>query len=226
MMEDVVLEEVQDLFKDEATRKKNGFCTCSQCHMDVACYVLNRIKPRYVISGRGLAHLQTGYQEKLQRDADLASLIHQGIEHVMGAKRPYFPHEREQEESAPKGPFFNFPHITGRLFNSVNFEPICGVKISLLESGKLVKMVDSNWQNPYMCVPPTAGIFSFWPYPRSAEVTGQQSQFELEILVDEADYEPFRHYFTVTLEARDSFLELGSGDRVYSLKDLYLNPGK
>ncbi len=226
MMEDIVLEKVHEFFQEEETREESGFCTCSQCRMDVACYVLNRIKPVYMISGRGLAYFQTDYKERLQREADLVSQIRQGIEHVMAAKRPHFPHEQEKEVSMPKGPFFNFPHITGRFFNSVNFEPMCGVKISLLENGKLVKMVDFNWQNPYLCVPPTAGIFSFWPYPKSAEFVGQKSQVELEILVDEDDYEIFHHYFTVSLEARGSFLELGSGDRVHSMKDLYLNPDK
>ena len=57
VMEDIVSDEVNKLF-DEAEQKKEDWvtCTCIQCRHDVMCYVLNRIKPRYIKSGRGLAH--------------------------------------------------------------------------------------------------------------------------------------------------------------------------
>jgi len=87
-------------------------------------------------------------------------------------------------------------------------------------------MVDPTWQNPYQTVPSTAGIFSFWPYPSPSEAVGQQKDFELEILVDEALFETFRHYFIITLVAKENFLDLSSSERVYSLPDLYLIPGK
>ena len=226
LMEDIVLEMIDEVFRDENAKKKKDFCTCPQCRLDVACYVLNRITPLYMISGRGLAHLQVDYQEKLQREADLASLIHRGIEHVSAARRPHFPHADQEEEAEPKGPFFNFPQITGRLFNSENFEPISGIDVSLLDNGEPVRMVDLNWQNPYLIVSNTAGVFSFWPYPRSAETVGEKKSFDLEIIVDDAAYKPFRHYFKLLLQARETFLDLSWDERVYSLPDLYLIAGK
>ena len=57
VMEDLVYDEVNKLF-DEAEEKKESWltCSCMQCRVDTMCYVLNRLKPRYIKSGRGLAH--------------------------------------------------------------------------------------------------------------------------------------------------------------------------
>ncbi len=226
LMEDIVLEHVNDVFQDEEARQRKGFCTCSQCRMDVACYVLNRTRPFYMLSGRGLAHLQMDYQEKLQREADLVSLVHKGIDHVSQAKRPHFPHHDDQAASPPRGPFFNFPQITGRLFNSVTFEPAAGVEVALLDGEELVAMVDSNWQNPYPMVSRTAGVFTFWPHPRPAAAPGDRIAVELEVAVEAAGFAPFHHYFGVELESGELFLELPVGQRVLNLPDLYLIPEK
>ena len=236
MMEDIVLEQVQQIFQDEEAQQRKGFCTCAQCKLDVACFVLGRIPSLYMVSGRGLARLQGDYQKKLQREADLVSLVHQGIDRVNQAKRPDFTHEEDEAgASVPEGHFFNFPQITGRLLNSVSFEPICAIEVTLLKDGKPMAMVDPNWQNPCRIVANTPGVYSFWPYPESADELKRQLDqeaeyeprvFEFEIVVDDPAYQPFRHYFRLDLRARESFLALGSMERVTTLKDLYLNPGK
>ncbi len=235
MMEDIVLEQVQQIFQDEETKQRKDFCTCAQCNLDVACFVLNRIQSLYMISGRGLARLHGDYQKKLQREADLVSLVHQGIDRVNRAKRPDFTHEDEAVESVPEGRFFNFPQITGRLLNSVSFEPICAIEVTLLKDGKPMAMVDPNWQNPCRIVANTPGVYSFWPYPESADDADRQLDqeaeaeprvFEFEIVVDDPAYQPFRHYFRLDLGEIEGFLALGSTERVNTLKDLYLNPGK
>lgn len=223
-MEDVVSEKVKEVFSDEETKVKKNFCTCSQCLLDVSCFVLNRIQPVYMLSGRGLAHMQSHYQEKLQQQADLVSLIREGIDHVAGAKRPHFSHGREDEKILPEGFFYNFPQITGRIFNSVNFEPVCGAAVSLLFEGEAVVMVDSNWQNPYTIVRNTAGIFSFWPYPQVSEASSLKKSYEFELQVENTGFETLRHYFELAVESREGFLNLSGGDKIFTVKDLYLNP--
>ncbi|MBQ2571571.1 MAG: late competence development ComFB family protein, partial [Treponema sp.] len=34
-------------------------CDCENCRKDTICYVLNRIPPRYILSGRGVTHAST-----------------------------------------------------------------------------------------------------------------------------------------------------------------------
>ena len=57
LMEDFVYNEVNKVF--DAAKEKNEpwfTCNCMQCRLDTVCFVLNRIKPRYTASGRGMAH--------------------------------------------------------------------------------------------------------------------------------------------------------------------------
>jgi len=223
-MEDVVLKKVKEVFSDEETNVKKDFCSCSQCFLDVSCYVLNRIQPVYMLSGRGLAHMQSHYQEKLQQQADLVSLIREGIDHVTGAKRPHFSHRREDDKLLPEGFFYNFPQITGRLFNSVNFEPVSGVAVSLLFEGESMAMVDSNWQNPYTIVQNTAGIFSFWPYPQVSKASALKKSYEFELQVENTGFETLRHYFELAIVSRTGFLNLSGTDKIFAVKDLYINP--
>ena len=52
-VEDIVITRVDEIFKtlDEEGNKK--FCTCNQCRLDVICYVLNRLRPHYIVSHKG-----------------------------------------------------------------------------------------------------------------------------------------------------------------------------
>ena len=57
--EDVVfkaIEEICDVIeKGDPTHK---ICTCYQCRLDTACFVLNRIAPYYIISNRWVARVE------------------------------------------------------------------------------------------------------------------------------------------------------------------------
>jgi len=78
IMESIVLDTVNEIFED---KRKEGFemADCLQCRLDVACYVLNRIKPEYIISGRGLLHFEENYHELIQTKVDMVTLINAGI---------------------------------------------------------------------------------------------------------------------------------------------------
>ena len=225
-LEYMVLEKVNEIFTEEEAGQSMHFCTCHQCRLDVACYVLNRITPLYTVSGRGLAHLESDYQDKLQREADIVSLIKKGIDHVSNAKRPHFPHADEKEKETPEGPFYNFPQIVGRIFNSTNFEPVFDVSVSLLLNGEIVRMVNPNWQNPYIIVSNASGVYSFWSYPESADAKGLERDFELELAVDDPAFAPLRHYIKITVISSNEFLQYKSGSRIYNVDDLYLVPAK
>ena len=71
IMEDAVKVLVEELFEREDREKRLGYCTCDQCKLDVQCYVLNRVKPEYIVSSRGLAYSEKEGLDKVQRRADL-----------------------------------------------------------------------------------------------------------------------------------------------------------
>jgi len=226
LMEDIVLEKVHEIFEDEnADFKSKGYCTCYQCRLDVACYVLNRIQSKYMTSSRGLAHLRTEFQNNLQKSADLASLINDGIKQVSTTKRPHYDHGEEGKIPSPEGPLYNFPTIIGRLFNGKTFEPMKDITISLGKGGKLVEMIEPSWQNPYYISYKTAGTFLFWPHPVPANSPKAKQIFEFELVVEEqAEYDELHHFFEMNLEAEEEFNEAVHLQRTYKLEDLYLFP--
>jgi competence protein ComFB len=226
--EENVLKAVAEIFEAERAKPRKRFCTCDFCRTDVACYVLNRVPPQYQTSGRGLAHRDIDYQEKLQRDADLVALVYRGIERITEIKRPHGYADADGalfEEQAPEGFFFNYPQVLGRLFNSAKFEPVSGVQVGLLApDGSLMRMTDPRWANPCAISTNTPGIFSFWPMPEKAASSGVQKNVELKIAVDTRDFEQLRHYFTLTLVSVEGYLRYPAGNLGITLPDLFLVP--
>ncbi|MBN2736849.1 MAG: late competence development ComFB family protein [Spirochaetales bacterium] len=226
VMEDIVKEKVNEVFQDERYNKKNHFCTCAQCQNDVVCYVLNNSPPVYIFSGKGATHFKLNYLDNMQNSADLAALIQKGIDRVVMLKRPHFPHDNDQNsyKSRPKGFFFNFPSITGKILNSITFGPVADVYISLNQQGVKMKMINPNWQNPYHIIEKTEGIFTFLPRPVECEKEGIEKDFECELSVFHQDYEPFNHYFSLSLKSEPYFADYYRFEHYYDLKTLYLIP--
>jgi len=227
LMEDLVLSTVDELFDAQALGTTGTWCTCRQCRMDVACFVLNRLKPEYVLSGRGVAYSEQDYQEKLQRGADVVSLVKEGWARINAAPRPNHTRAGDGSGSAGcddsfDGPVFNLRPIMGRLFNGLTFEPISSVEVSLNDEHGLVRMMDSNWLNPYPLVSNTSGTFTFWPFPVGASSIGETRTFSFTIDASPAGFEPLSHYveFTVQAEARP-ICQL-SMQTVHRLPDLYV----
>ena len=102
-MEEFVYETVNEIFEEKA---KSGFplAHCYQCRLDVACYVLNRIKPEYIISGRGLAHYESDYQDHLQTSADIVALVNEGLRKIDARRRPYYANSPQEKQEIPAGP--------------------------------------------------------------------------------------------------------------------------
>ncbi|MCF7928290.1 MAG: late competence development ComFB family protein [Spirochaetales bacterium] len=223
IMEEHVLTLVDQIFKEELFVDQNeDFFSSDQCRLDVACYVLNRIQPMYVVSGRGIAHVSSDYQEKLQREADLVALIRKGITKVQKARRPES--GINTDRSHPGGPYFNIPPIVGRIFHCINFAPARGIRVSLLQDGRMINMMNSNWQNPYTIAEQTAGTYTFWPYPELASEKGQKKNFEFEVSVRESGFEELHYFFNLELEAEEQFVDYYRSEAETHVKDLYLCP--
>jgi competence protein ComFB len=225
LMEDLVKNTVHELFDAEEKGCAGTWCTCRQCRQDVACYVLNRLKPEYVVSGRGVAYVEQDYMEKLQKTADVVSLVREGWSKVNASKRPNHPHICDDPERPMlDGPAFNLPPIMGRLFNGSNFEPVSDVNISLLDAGGLVDMMDSNWQNPCSIVRNTAGTFIFWPRPVVAGNRGESRLFAFTIAARIPGFEDFNHFMELEIVADPAACMQFSMQAVHKLPDLYIFP--
>lgn len=225
LMEDIILEKVHEIFDEEEGLKENkNFCTCYQCRLDVACYVLNRLQPKYMTSSRGLAHLRTEYQTNLQKSADLVATINDGIKQVSSTKRPHYDHQSMEKAPAPEGPLYNFPTIMGRLLNGNTFEPMRDVEATLYKNGTIVEMIEESWQNPYPIIGKTAGTFLFWPHPIQANSPKGAKIFEFELVVNEKGFEELHHFFELDVKAESYFNDSFHMQRTHKLEDLYLFP--
>ncbi|MDR1256342.1 MAG: late competence development ComFB family protein, partial [Spirochaetaceae bacterium] len=224
LFEETVFAAVEAAFKDiNSKNKANVICTCRQCRLDVACYVLNRVKPHYIVSSRGIQHDEQLDIEKQQQAADIASLVYRGIEQVNLNRRPGFKHTPDTEAvGTSAAAYFNIPVIIGRLFNGRTFEPVNGIAVELYMDGQLAVMKDANWQNPCELVKKTEGTFTFWPASVPAGQTGEQKLFNFLIKASLPEMPPLVYYFELPVISEKDQINAVTMNRTHKISDLYL----
>ena len=138
---------------------------------------MNRIPPKYIVSGRGVTHATETLNNK-QFMADVNALILEGMRTVSSTKRPFHTNDRKDcSVTVDNKPSFNFPTFTGAILDGLNFEPIIGALVTIKMDGKPVEMIDKTWSNPYTTCKSTKGTFSFWAKSIEAEKEGEQKKF-------------------------------------------------
>jgi competence protein ComFB len=223
----LVISKVDEIFEaivNDGNKKK--YCVCEQCRMDVCCYVLNRIPPRYVVSSRGVSRILGESFDHQQRTADITTLIHEGFKQVNHNQRPNFAHSGEKSEfdEKPNVPVYNVPTIMGRVFNGDNFAPLSDVEVKLLWNGKLVPMKDGNWQNPCHIVSNTEGNFSFWPAADVASEVNKHKIFEYALELSVAGFETRTHVFKIPVASEILVAGSFTLERTFKLPDIYMFP--
>ena len=223
--EDIVFRMLNEIFDSIAEAgNRERLCLCEQCKMDTVCYILNRIPPRYIVSSRGISHLEKDWAWKQQTRVDVATLAYKGLRLVNHNLRPTSKHgEPAPEEKAPAGKVFDIPTITGRLFDGKTFAPIDGTKVELWGAGKLVAMRNPNWQNPFTLATRTPGAYTFWPAPVPADTPDMNRLFDYHIKIEDPQYETMTHHFKVPAISDDKASAQTSG-KTFKLPDLYLFP--
>lgn len=197
IMESYITNRTNALYDDFA-EMKNSFltCSCENCRLDTICYVLNRVQPKYVVSGRGMTYANLALNGQMKADID--AMIIDGIRVVNAAKRPYH-HQRKLHDTAANTPAFTFPVFMGAVYDGHSFEPLSGVSIELSADGKLVPMEDASWENPTLTYKPAKGSFTFKPASIPAEKEGETREFNFTITIRSADYQPLIYSFTIPL---------------------------
>lgn len=230
-MEDIVLK-----YLDEILEYKKELCKCEQCKLDMVSYALNRVRPMYVVSSRGIIHTENKKKKRIQEEIDVYSTVAEAIEVVSNARRHDIDlknknNKYQQIKAIPDyksktGNFFNFPQIFGRVIDSKTLLPANDVDISIFyDTGKdLVKMFNELWGNPTKIVKPMEGTYTFWPAPIPAEKDGIQKDFQLNMVVTKKDYEPLRKFFLIRVVS-DNFLGKSiNKENLFHIEDLYINP--
>ena len=200
MMEDLVAAEVNGLY-DQIKQASSPWltCDCKNCRLDTISYVLNRIPPKYVVSGRGVTHSNEIFADH-QLIADISAVAMDGIRVISSTKRPFHTLPREEcEAQREENPSYNFPTFAGSVLDGSTFEPISGAKILLKLDGKPVDMVDMTWANPTQTFQSTRGAFTFWAKSIPAVKDGESRKFAFEIEVEVEGYEKSYNYFEVPI---------------------------
>ncbi|MDR2246626.1 MAG: late competence development ComFB family protein [Treponema sp.] len=225
-VEDIVFDHVTEIGNSLEKTKKGELCTCRQCRIDTACYVLNRIKPHYISSNRGVARVEQATIARQQQTAEIVSLIYEGIRQVNHNRRPFIDHgsRKVDPETVLNTPIFSIPIIIGRVFNGRNFEPLPEAAVELFQNGNLVAMKGAAWQNPFIIVPNTEGTFTFWPTFIPAETAAVNKIFDFSVKVAAPNLETLTHFFKIPVTSEIQTTDACLMKRSFKLPNLYLFP--
>lgn len=221
-MEELVYNEVNNLF-DTAKANKTPWltCSCAQCRLDTICYVLNKIPPRYIKSGRGLAYSQLEESiDKSQLFADINKIGLEGMRQVLAKQRPH----STSDSNLPDSPVFNFPTFVGRILDGLTFEPVKNLEILLLLNSKKAESINISWENPYKISSHTPGTFTFWVKPLSAKEENIKKVFPFEIKIEQEGYDSINYFFELGITSESIIRTAYSAEHAFMLPDLHIFP--
>ena len=159
LMEDTVTKAVNALYdRVKADNIPWLTCDCENCRLDTVSYVLNRIPPKYVVSGRGVTH-NVEYLASSQLQADVDSLALEGMRTVSSTKRPFHSENRKDctihgdETPTVYGAYFNHESETAGLGAEIKDsqawqEKFIGKKVFVDGSQDVALSVVKNVEDP------------------------------------------------------------------------------
>ncbi|MCL2293799.1 MAG: late competence development ComFB family protein [Spirochaetes bacterium] len=224
ILEEIVRTSVDEYFDSLDEGKKDG---CSeQCRLDVTCYVLNNMLPKYVVSTRGIIHHELDYSKKIQLKADVLSLVKKGYSIVSNRKRPYInTNTCKTEEDEEKFPYFyNFPNIIGKVINGTTFEPVSDAEVTLIIDDAPVFMASYLMENPIKLSKHTGGMFTFWPSPQRADKLDKEKSFMYKITVNHPDFNEYIKLIEITATSEENFLDSIQFQNRKTLEDIFIFP--
>ena len=222
VMEEILYKEVNRLY-DEAKKNDEKWlvCDCIQCRVDAMCYALNRVKPRYIKSGKGLAYFfQVDFKMGSQFFIDISSTALEAIKVVQANRGPHT--EDAEEDISSYEACFNFPTIKCKINDGNNQSPMNDVKVKLLLNDELVEQMDVLWDNPYIVHSNMGGICTFWPKPQKADKEGINKDFNFVLVVEKEGYESVRQAFTLSIASTKNASQNFDVTVCHEIKDIYM----
>lgn len=223
IMEEIVKNRVDSLYDQIKKEKANWLtCDCLNCREDVVSYVLNRVTPKYVVSGRGVTYSANLFHDHQLR-ADINAICLEGIRIISSTKRPFHEHPREEcKISGEKSPAFNFPTFVGTVLDGNTFEPVAGAEILLKMNGKPIEMVDRTWINPALTYKSTNGTYSFWGKSVPAEKNGILKTFYFTIDISAPGYMPAIYNFELPVKSEPQIQEEFNANYSVKIKEIII----
>ena len=223
-------------YLEEILASKENICKCEQCKTDMACYALNRVKPMYVVSSRGIIHTENRRREDRQDEIDVFTTISEAIDIVSNTRRhevnSNYKYNIDENKIKPinkigQGCFFNFPQLIGRVFDSSNLAPIYDAKIVLYDkmSENKIDMFNNLWENPVKLIPQMEGTYTFWPAPIPAKKSDIQKDFYMNISVIKKDYEPIIKFFFIRLVSLNEIITHITKENILYIDDIFISQG-
>ena len=219
IMEEVVSQRIDELYKNlEEAGVSWVSCSCENCRLDAKSYVLNRIPPKYVVSGRGVTHNATELAADNQIKIDIDALGMEAIRLISETNRPFHSLTRTECEVAKEtaNPVYNFPTFIGSVLDGSTFEPVENAEVSLFLKGELAAMIDKTWENPVKTYNSTHGAYSFWVRPIPTQDAQNSMRFDFTLEVSAPGYKSAVSSFSVPVES--DFLPRHKINSTYSLK--------
>ncbi|MCR5494069.1 MAG: late competence development ComFB family protein [Treponema sp.] len=225
LMEEYVAERVEETYAQLNKKRPEWLtCDCESCRLDVTSYVLNKVHPHYIVSGRGAVYTAQTLVDK-QLSADVDALVLDGIRKVASTLRPDHKVIAVQTilgDKEEEGPAFNFPVITGTVLNGSTFEPLANACVELKDDSGLLAMQDSSWANPATTFNSTNGIFSFWPKSITAGKGNICKRFHFTITVSANGFASTTIGFDIDIASDVSKKKQFGTTLTYKVQDLIL----
>lgn len=221
ILEDQVIIRVNNMYECIAEMEPSWFtCNCEQCRLDTTAYVLNKLPPRYIVSGRGLTHMLASVDTQMSVDMD--SLIVEGMKKVAANARPFHAAETKDAVGKSEDPVFNFPLFVGTVYDGMSFDAIQSAQITLSQDGTPCTMLDHTWTNPMLLTSHTKGKYTFWVKPQKARVSGETKQFhfKLEIIAD--GFEKTTYVLDIPVTSSECTIKKPNTIDPIKIQDLYL----
>ncbi len=226
ILEEEVIDRIRNIYNDAEKNKTPWLtCSCEQCQLDTAAYVLNRMPPRYVVSERGIAHAEA--QSESQLDADVDQCIIEGMKQVASVTRAF--HGKTSSKGASKkasGVSYNFPIFSGALFDGNSFEPLQNATITLKYENEACEMHNVSWINPYTLHSKNNGRYAFWIKPLSCDESNEEKVFNFLIEIQSNGYEDTMFSFSVTAKCSAKIKQTPDTTQKITIQDLYLFPSE
>ncbi|MDH4129424.1 MAG: late competence development ComFB family protein [Spirochaetota bacterium] len=224
-MEDFVLNVVNEMLKDS----KDNFWQNDAHRHDLACYVLNRVKPRYVTSGRGILHSEIILEKNIQENVDIFSLVAEGMR-VISSRRTESDRNADNKDDYDETEdfYFNFPYFLGKVISMNTWEELSGVIVTLKhkvdDNFVISPMINSQWLNPYTISEETSGYYTFFPHHiKDEKLKSTSKTFQFMLHFEHPKIEPFERHFSIDSTSERGIPSIFQRGLIHRIDDVYIN---
>lgn len=186
--------------------------------MEVAAYVMNRLKPMYITSNKGFTNSIVKYQNDPQFVADV--MLH--ISEACKVVKKSYTSDIIKDHLDREMPYYIFPKIYGKVISSKDFMPLQNGEIYLFIENILSQSIFELWKNPAELLSRDEGIFSFAPKPYLAKPPLAKKTFTFSIVIKSGEHSFDKTVYYDAAPALLNNIEIDFHENVLQLEDIYV----